>query len=66
MIFLSRRKGEGIVINDDIVVSVVEIRGDKVRLGVECSSEIPVHSGEVFQAIHHKNSWEADVPGREI
>jgi carbon storage regulator len=66
MIFLSRRKGEGIVINDDIVVSVVEIRGDKVRLGVECSNEIPVHSGEVFQAIHRENSWGTDVRGGEI
>jgi len=49
---LSRRKDESIVINDDITIVVVEIRGDKVRLGVEAPKEVPVHRREVFDAIH--------------
>ncbi len=52
MLVLSRKKNESIVINDDITIVVVEIRGDKVRLGVEAPKEIPVHRREVFDAIH--------------
>jgi carbon storage regulator len=48
---LSRKKNESIVINDDITIVVVEIRGDKVRLGVEAPKEVPVHRREVFDAI---------------
>jgi carbon storage regulator len=51
MIFLTRKKGEALVINDDIVVLVVEIRADKVRLGIEVPKEVPVHSGEVVRAL---------------
>ena len=51
MLVLSRKKNESIVINNDIVIVVVEIRGDKVRLGVECPKEIPVHRREVYEAI---------------
>ena len=47
MLVLSRKKNESIVINDDITVVVVEIRGDKVRLGVEAPKEVPVHRREV-------------------
>ena len=43
MLVLSRKKNESIVINDDITIVVVEIRGDKVRLGVEAPKECPVH-----------------------
>ena len=51
MLVLSRKKNESIVINDDITIVVVEIRGDKVRLGVEAPKEIPVHRREVYDAI---------------
>jgi carbon storage regulator len=51
MLVLSRKKNESIVINDDITIVVVEIRGDKVRLGVEAPKEIPVHRKEVYDAI---------------
>ncbi len=51
MLVLSRKKDESIVINDDIRIVVVEIRGDKVRLGVEAPKEIPVHRSEVYDAI---------------
>ena len=51
MLVLSRKKDESIVINNDITIVVVEIRGDKVRLGVEAPKEVPVHRQEVFAAI---------------
>ncbi len=51
MLVLSRKKNESIVINNDITVVVVEIRGDKVRLGVEAPREVPVHRKEVYDAI---------------
>ncbi len=51
MLVLSRKKNESIVINNDITIVVVEIRGDKVRLGVEAPKEVPVHRREVFEAI---------------
>ena len=51
MLVLSRKKNESIVINDDITIVVVEIRGDKVRLGVKAPKEVPVHRNEVYEAI---------------
>ena len=52
MLVLSRKKNESVVINDDITIVVVEIRGDKVRLGIEAPKEVPVPWREVFEAIH--------------
>ncbi|MCH2210150.1 MAG: carbon storage regulator CsrA [Fuerstiella sp.] len=51
MLVLSRKKNESIVINDDVVVTIVDIRGDKVRLGIEAPRDIPVHRQEVLDAI---------------
>jgi carbon storage regulator len=52
MLVLSRKKNESIVINNDIIITVVEIRGDKVRLGIVAPKEVPVHRQEVYEAIH--------------
>lgn len=54
MLVLTRRKNESIVINEDITVTVVEIIGPKVRLGIVAPKEIPVHRLEVHNAIHRK------------
>ncbi len=51
MLVLSRKKNESIVINDDVVITVIEVRGDKVRLGIQAPREIPVHRKEVRDAI---------------
>ena len=51
MLVLSRKKNESIVINDNIVVTVIDIRGDKVRLGFEAPNDIPIHRKEVYEAI---------------
>ncbi|HWG47583.1 MAG TPA: carbon storage regulator CsrA [Gemmataceae bacterium] len=58
MLVLSRKKNESIVINNDVVVTVVEIRGDKVRLGIVAPKDVPVHRQEVYDAIHSKDSTE--------
>lgn len=58
MLVLSRKKNESIVINDDVTIVVVEIRGDKVRLGVEAPKEVPVHRKEVYDAIKRSASME--------
>lgn len=68
MLVLSRKKNESIVINDDITIVVVEIRGDKVRLGIEAPKEIPVHRREVYDAIKRteKENMEMGAPAAEI
>jgi carbon storage regulator len=60
MLVLSRKKNESIVINNDITIVVVEIRGDKVRLGVEAPKEVPVHRREVYDAIRRSELSEGN------
>ena len=55
MLVLSRHRDESIMIGDDIVVTIVDIRGDKVRLGIDAPSDIPVHRQEVYEAIQREN-----------
>ena len=54
MLVLSRKKNESIIINDNITVTVIEIRGDKVRLGIEAPKEVTVHRREVYEAIQNQ------------
>jgi len=51
MLVLSRKKNESIVINNEITITIVEIRGDKCRIGIEAPANIPVHRKEVYEAI---------------
>lgn len=55
MLVLSRQRDESIIIGDNIVVTIVDVRGDKVRLGIEAPGEIPVHRREVYEAIQREN-----------
>lgn len=56
MLVLTREKNESIVISDNITVVVIEIRGDKVRLGIEAPKEVPVHRKEVYEAIQRERN----------
>lgn len=61
MLVLSRKKNEKIVIDDNIVITVVEIRGDKVRLGIEAPKDVPIHRSEVYEAIRKEMSSNTDT-----
>ena len=55
MLVLSRRVGERLLIGDDIVVTVIEVRSDGVRLGIEAPREVRVHRAEVIEAVRQSN-----------
>jgi len=55
MLVLSRQRDESIIIGDNIVITIVDIRGDKVRLGIQAPTEISVHRQEVYEAIQRDN-----------
>jgi carbon storage regulator len=64
MLVLSRHRDESIMIGDDIVITIVDIRGDKVRLGINAPSDVPVHRQEVYEAIQRENRNAAQIrPG---
>ncbi len=60
MLVLSRRRDEQIVIRDNIIVTVVDIRGDKVRLGITAPPDISVHRREVYDAIQREQKQKSD------
>ena len=62
MLVLSRQRDESIIIADNIKITIVDIRGDKVRLGVEAPKEIPVHRREVYDAIRRVEKPESTPP----
>ena len=66
MLILSRRLNEKIVIGDDIVVSVVEVRGDQVKLGIDAPRNVKVFRQEVFDAIQEENKKAAAASGAAL
>ena len=56
MLVLSRKKNESIVIDGNITITVVEVRGDKVRLGIEAPREVPIHRSEIYAAIQNERA----------
>lgn len=65
MLVLSRKKDESIIINDTIVVTIVEIRRDKVRLGFEAPKDVPIHRREVYDAIKLSEQNESNETGTQ-
>lgn len=66
MLVLSRQRDETIMIGDDVEITVVDIRGDKVRLGITAPAHIPVHRKEVYDAIQRENRAAAQVKPEDI
>jgi carbon storage regulator len=66
MLVLSRQRDETIIIGDDIEITVVDIRGDKVRLGVSAPKSISVHRKEVYDAIRRENREAAQVKPEDL
>jgi carbon storage regulator len=62
MLVLSRKKGEVVRIGKEVVITVVEIRGDKVRLGIIAPKEVSVHRQEVFDAIEREVARDSKLP----
>ena len=56
MLVLSRQKDQSIMIGDDVEIIIVDVRGDKVRLGITAPKEIPVHRKEIFEAIKREQA----------
>jgi carbon storage regulator len=65
MLVLSRQRDESIIIGDNIVITVVDIRGDKVRLGIQAPADISVHRQEVYEAIQREQQKPAETPATQ-
>jgi carbon storage regulator len=66
MLVLSRKRDERIVIGDNIVITVVDVRGDKVRLGIEAPPEVPVHRQEILDALKRAEAAQKANPGPTV
>lgn len=66
MLVLSRQRDETIMIGDDVEITVVDIRGDKVRLGITAPPHIPVHRKEVYEAIKRENRAAANIKPEDL
>lgn len=66
MLVLSRQRDETIMIGDDVEITVVDVRGDKVRLGITAPTRIAVHRKEVYEAIKAENVQAANVGDSEL
>jgi len=66
MLVLSRQRDETIMIGDEVEITVVDIRGDKVRLGISAPTSIAVHRKEVYEAIREENRRAATLDGSEM
>jgi carbon storage regulator len=66
MLVLSRQRDETIMIGDDIEITVVDIRGDKVRLGITAPTRIAVHRKEVYEAIKAENQRASQITGTDL
>jgi carbon storage regulator len=65
MLVLSRQRDESIIIGDNVVITVVDVRGDKVRLGIDAPVEIPVHRREVYEAIQRENRRASEISAEQ-
>ncbi len=66
MLVLSRQRDETIMIGDAVEITIVDIRGDKVRLGINAPSQVAVHRKEVYEAIKAENRRAAEAQGAEF
>ena len=66
MLVLSRQRDETIMIGDDVEITIVDIRGDKVRLGINAPRHIQVHRKEVYEAIKRENQQASNLTPRDV
>ena len=65
MLALSRKKNEAIVINNNVEITILEIKGDQVKIGISAPKEVPVYRKEVYVQIQEANKAASDVSGLE-
>ena len=65
MLALSRKKNEAIVINNDIEITVLEVKGDQVKIGISAPKEVPIYRQEVYIQIQEANKASVDADGME-
>lgn len=65
MLALTRRKGEALVINNNIEITVLEIRGDQIKIGITAPKEVPVYRKEVYLQIQKENQASLQIDGLE-
>jgi len=61
VLVLTRRAGESVMVGDDVVVTVLEVRGDVIRLGVQAPRSVPVHREEVYRELQQSNQEAASA-----
>lgn len=66
MLVLTRRPQQSITIGNDIVITVLEIKGDSVRIGIQAPPEVEVHRAEVYAQLHDENTAAASPPGEAV
>ncbi len=65
MLVLSRQRDESIMIGDDVEITIVDVRGDKVRLGINAPKSIPVHRREIYNAIQREKGKDAQPEAKK-
>ncbi|MCI5620224.1 MAG: carbon storage regulator CsrA [Lachnospiraceae bacterium] len=65
MLALTRKKGESLVINNDIEITILEIRGDQVKVGISAPKDVPVYRKEVYLQIQKENEESLQIDGLE-
>lgn len=65
MLALTRKKGESLVINNNIEITVLEIRGDQIKLGISASRDVPIYRKEVFLQIQKENESSLSAEGMQ-
>jgi len=66
MLVLSRQKDESIIIGGNIEITVIDVRGDKVRLGINAPREVPVHRKEIYEAIQREETAKEEKAKQDI
>ena len=65
MLALTRKKGEALVLNNDLEITILEIKGDQVKIGIQAPKEVPVYRKEIYLQIQKENQDSMNVDGME-
>ena len=66
MLALTRKKGESLVVNNNIEITVLEIRGDQVKIGIQAPKDVPIYRKEVYLQIQKENEEAIGIDGLEV